>query len=57
LVHLYNDLNEVSKVGIKRPKPEDIVAKLRHVAVLMCQGNARLDAIRQIGVVELTYYR
>ena len=41
----------------KRPKPEDIVLKLRQVEVLMGQGMARLDAIRQIGVVEQTYYR
>ena len=41
----------------KRPKPEDIVSKLRQVEVLMGQGMARLDAIRQIGVVEQTYYR
>ena len=41
----------------KRPKPEEIVLKLRQVEVLMGQGMARLDAIRQIGVVEQTYYR
>jgi putative transposase len=41
----------------KRPKPEEIVSKLRQVEVLMGQGMARLDAIRQIGVVEQTYYR
>ena len=41
----------------KRPKPEEIISKLRQVEVLMGQGMARLDAIRQIGVVEQTYYR
>jgi len=41
----------------KRPKPEEIVTKLRQVGVLMGQGLSRLDAIRQIGVVEQTYYR
>jgi putative transposase len=30
---------------------------LRQVELLMGQGMARLDAIRQIGVVEQTYYR
>ena len=35
----------------KRPKPEEIITKLRQVEVLMGQGMARLDAIRQIGVV------
>ena len=38
-------------------KPEEIVSKLRQVEVLMGQGVSRLDAIRQIGVVEQTYYR
>ena len=41
----------------KRPKPEEIVSKLRQVEGLMGQGMSRLDAIRQIGVVEQTYYR
>ena len=41
----------------KRQKPEEIITKLRQVEVLMGQGMARLDAIRQIGVVEQTYYR
>lgn len=41
----------------KRPKPEEIASKLRHVEVLIGQGLCRLDAIRQIGVVEQTYYR
>ncbi len=41
----------------KRPKPEEIVSKLRQVEVLMGQGLSRLDAIRWIGVVEQTYYR
>ena len=41
----------------KRPNPEEIVSKLRQVEILMGQGMSRLDAIRQIGVVEQTYYR
>ena len=44
-------------MGNKRPKPEEIVSKLRQVEVLMGQGMSRLDAIRQIGVFEQTYYR
>ena len=44
-------------MGIKRHKPEEIVTKLRQVDVLCGQGMARVDAIRQIGVVEQTYYR
>ena len=41
----------------KRPKPEEIVPKLRQVEVLMGQGMPRLDAIRQIGVTRQTFYR
>lgn len=41
----------------KRPKPIEMVSKLRQVEVLMGQGMSRLDARRQIGVVEQTYYR
>lgn len=39
-------------MAIKRPKPEEIVVKLRQVEVLMGQGLPRIDAIRQIGVPE-----
>ena len=38
-------------------KPEEIVAKLRQVDVLVSQGSTVADAIRQIGVTEVTYYR
>ena len=41
----------------KRYKPEEIVAKLRQVDVLTSQGMPMADAIRQIGVSEVTYYR
>jgi putative transposase len=41
----------------KRYKPEDIVAKLRQVDVLVSQGASMADAIRQIGVSEVTFYR
>ena len=41
----------------KRYKPEEIVAKLRQVDVLASQGASIADAIRQIGVSEVTYYR
>ena len=40
----------------KRHKPEENVSKLRQVEVLVGQGMPRIDAIRQIGVVEQTYY-
>ncbi len=41
----------------KRHKPEEIVAKLRQVDVLGGQGRTVADAIRQIGITSLTYYR
>ena len=36
----------------KRHKPEEIVAKLRQVDVLVSQGRSVADAIRSIGVTE-----
>jgi transposase-like protein len=41
----------------KRHKPEEIVAKLRQVDVLTFQGTTVADAVRAIGVTEVTYYR
>ncbi len=38
-------------------KPEEIVSKLRQVDVLHGQGSTIADAIRQIGVSEVTFYR
>src|SRR5512139_3704695 len=41
----------------KRPTPEEIVAKLRQVNVLVSQGKSVADAVRSIGTTEVTYYR
>ena len=41
----------------RRPKPEEIVAKLRQVDVLVSQGRSVSDAVRSIGVTEVSYYR
>ncbi len=41
----------------KHHKPEEIVAKLRQVEVLVGQGEPVADAVRAIGVTEGTYYR
>ena len=41
----------------KHHKPEEIVAKLRQVEVLVGQGKLVADAVRAIGVTEATYYR
>ena len=41
----------------KGHKPEEIVAKLRQADVLRSQGQSVADAVRAIGVTEVTYYR
>ena len=41
----------------KRHTAEEIVAKLRQVDVLMAQGRPVAEAVRSIGVTEVTYYR
>lgn len=41
----------------KRHKPEEIVAKLRQADVLVSQGELVADAVRAIGITEVTYYR
>jgi transposase-like protein len=44
-------------MGKKRHTAEEIVSKLRQVDVLTAQGRPVAEAIRQIGVTEVTYYR
>ena len=41
----------------KRHTAEEIVTKLRQVDVLTAQGQPVSEAIRTIGVTEVTYYR
>ncbi len=41
----------------KRHKPEEIVAKLRQIDLLISQGRSVAESIRSIGVTEVTYYR
>ena len=41
----------------KRHKPEEIVAKLRQVDVWVSRGETVADAVRAIGITEVTYYR
>ena len=41
----------------RKHKPEEIVAKLRQVDVLTSQGRSVAEAVRMIGVTEVTYYR
>lgn len=42
---------------IKRHKPEEIVTKLRQVEVLCGHGMPRVDAMRQVQIIEQTFYR
>jgi putative transposase len=46
-----------TELASKKHKPEEAVAKLRQVDVLVSQGQSVADAIRAIGVTEVTYYR
>ena len=41
----------------ERHTPDEIVAKLRQVDVLVAQGQAVAEAIRALGVSEVTHYR
>ncbi len=41
-------------MGIKRQRPKEIVTKLRQVEVLVDEGMARIDAIRQISITAQT---
>ena len=41
----------------KKYKAAEIVSKLRQVDVLVAQGNKVPDAVRSIGVTQVTYYR
>jgi len=47
----------MSSMARMRHTAEEIVAKLRQVDVLMAQGRPVADAVRAIGVTEVTYYR
>jgi putative transposase len=44
-------------MGKKRHTAEQIVSKLRQVDVRTAQGRTVAEAIRQVGVTEVTYYR
>ncbi len=41
----------------RKHKPEEIVAKLRQVDVLVSHGQSVAEAVRSIGVTQFTYYR
>jgi putative transposase len=50
-------IKEDQKMLRNKHTPEEVVAKLRQVDVLVSQGVASAEAVRQIGVTEVTYYR
>ncbi len=41
----------------KRYRPEEIIAKLREAEVLLAQGMKVAEAVKAIGIHEVTYYR
>lgn len=41
----------------KKQEPEEIVAKLWQVDLLVSQGQSVAEAVRTIGVTQFTYYR
>ena len=42
---------------MKRHTPEEIVTKLRRIEALTAEGSTVAEAVREIGVTEVTYYR
>jgi putative transposase len=48
---------EECSMSRKRHEPEEIVTKLRQVEVLTAQGRSVAEAIRSIGVTEVTFCR
>ena len=44
-------------MGMKRYKPAEIVGKLRQAEVLHGRGLSMAEAIRQLGISEVTFYR
>ena len=41
----------------KKHTPEEIIAKLRQVDVMVAQGRSIAEAVKSIGVTEQSYYR
>lgn len=41
----------------KRHRPEEIISKLREADILIGQGRTVAQAIKSIGITEVTYYR
>ena len=41
----------------KKRRPEEIISKLREADILIGQGHTVAQAIKSIGITEVTYYR
>ena len=41
----------------KRAKPEEVIAKLREIEILLARGETAAAAARAVGVTEQSYYR
>ena len=39
----------------RRPKPEEVVSKLRQVDVLVLRGKGVAESVRSLGVTKVTY--
>ena len=48
-------LPTASVLPIKKPKPQEIAAKLRQIDILVSQGQRLADAVRLVGVTEMTF--
>src|SRR5215211_845420 len=46
-----------TEMASEKHRPEEAVAKLRRVDVLVSQGRSVAEAIRAVGVTEVTHYR
>jgi putative transposase len=46
-----------SDLPMTKHKPQEIVAKLRQVDVLISKGQSLADAIRQVGLTVVTFHR
>jgi putative transposase len=51
-----SDRRRRTEMARKRPTPEEIVATLRQVDVVVSQRKSVADAVRFIGTTEVTYY-
>lgn len=40
-----------------KPRPEEIIGKLREVEIVLAQGGTTAEACRRIGVTEQIYHR